>query len=303
MKAKRILLFLALPVLILIFAAAQLNAQQGNPGITVSPSNFDLTINPGDHLTHVIDVTNNTNKTITVSPVVKNFTAQGDEGGVDFTQNATTYALSNWISVFPSAATIDPQTTKEFSYTINAPYNAEPGGHFGAIVFTTTGNSPSKTGAAVSQEVASLFLVRVPGNVNEQMTVQNFGTDKSFYEFGPVQFNALVQNNGAVHEHPIGQILIKNMFGQEYTVNFDGRNVLPAAVRIMPATWNKKLLIGKYSATLIATYGTKGQQLYATTEFYAFPVRYGLVALVILVFLFLIRKRLRKAFKAIVTGK
>lgn len=303
MKAKRILLFLVLPVLILIFAAAQLNAQQGNPGITVSPSNFDLTVSPGDHLSHVIDVTNNTNKPITVKPVVKNFTAQGEEGGVDFTENATTYALSNWITVTPSVMTIDPQTTKEFSYTVTSPLGAEPGGHFGAIVFTTSGKAAGQTGAAVSQEVASLLLVRVPGDVNEQVNVQSFGTAKSFYEFGPIQFNTVVQNNGAVHEHPIGQILIKDMFGHEYTANFDGRNVLPTAQRIMPATWDKKLLIGKYTATLIATYGTKGQQLTGSTEFYAFPVRYGIVVLVILLFLFLIRKRLGKAFKAILTGK
>jgi hypothetical protein len=98
-------------------------------------------------------------------------------------------------------------------------------------------------------------------------------------------------------------VVVKGTFGDTYNVNLQPYNVLPGASRNIPIVMTKKLLIGKYTAQLIAAYGDKNKQLSASTEFYAFPVRYGAIVLVILFFLFLVRKRLGKALKALFTGK
>ena len=183
-------------------------------------------------------------------------------------------------------------------------YNAEPGGHFGSIVFATVPTPSTKgIGAALSEQIASLILLEIPGNVKEQAEAVSFNTEKPFYEFGPVTFLTRVRNDGDIHIQPSGAILVKGPFGQEFNVPIEQVNVLPGAIRIIPATLNKHFLIGKYEATLVSVYGTKNEQLSATAESYAFPVRYGLVVLVILIFLFFFRKRFGKALKALMTGK
>ena len=60
--------------------------------------------------------------------------------------------------------------------------------------------------------------------------------------------------------------------------------------------------IGKYTADLSLTFGSQNSQLYASTTFYAFPWKLGLVVLVVLIVLFLLRKRLFRAFKIILKG-
>jgi len=281
-----------------------INAQQANNGLSVHPSNFNLTVNPGQTTTNTVTLNNLTSQTVTIQAELRNFTAQGEEGGVTLTQNDTTYALAKWITVTPRTTTLAPHTSQQFTFTINAPSNAEPGGHFGSIVFATVPPSTAKgVGAALSEQIASLILLEIPGNVKEQAEVVSFTTDKPFYQFGPVNFTTRVKNDGDVHIQPSGAILVKGMFGQQFNVPINSVDVLPDAIRIIPATLNKHFLIGKYDAYLISTYGTKDEQLNAMTEFYAFPVEYGLIALAILFILFLMRKRLGKALKAIMTGK
>lgn len=305
MKRKVILLLGAIFLLSGITASILvIHAQQANNGLSLHPTNFNLTLNPGQSTTNTITLDNLTSQTVTIQTELRNFTAQGEEGGVSLTQEDTTYALAKWITVSPSTAVLAPHTSQQFTFSITPPYNAEPGGHFGSIVFATVPPPSAKgIGAALSEQIASLILLEIPGNVKEQADVVSFNTEKPFYEFGPVNFITRVRDDGTVHIQPSGAIEVKGMFGQQFNVPIENLNILPDAIRIIPATLNKHFLIGKYEATLISVYGTKNEQLTASTEFYAFPVRYGLVALAILIVLFLLRKRIGKALKALLTGK
>jgi hypothetical protein len=304
MKRKVTILLGAFVLLAGITASFVIHAQQANNGLSVHPSSFNLSAGAGQSTTNTVTLDNLTSETVTIQAELRNFTAKGEQGGVALTQDDTTYSLAKWITVTPNNVTLAPHTSQKFTFTITTPYNAEPGGHFGSIVFATVPPPASKgVGAVLSEQIASLILLEIPGNVKEQADVVSFDTDKPFYEFGPVNFTTRVRNDGDVHIQPSGAILVKGMFGQEFNVPIQQLNVLPNAIRIIPATLNKHFLIGKYDATLVSVYGTKNEQLSGTTEFYAFPIRYGLILLGILLILFLFKKRLGKAFKALLTGK
>src|SRR5258708_5000978 len=139
-----------------------ISAQKVTPGLQVHPSNFDLTIQPGVRTTQTVYLVNRTNQTVPIKVDVRNFTAQGEEGAPNITKEDTTFALAKWITVSPATATIAPNDSQKFTFTINSPLNAEPGGHYGAIVFATTPtNALNKTGAVLSEEVTSLILARL----------------------------------------------------------------------------------------------------------------------------------------------
>jgi len=306
MRYKKKLVILPLVALAALVASFFIttNAQKVTQGLQVHPDNFDLTIQPGVPTTQTVYLVNRTSQNVSIKVNLRNFTALGEEGAPNITSEDTTYSLAKWITVSPQTVTIAPQDEQKFTFTINAPFNAEPGGHYGALVFATVpASNLNKTGAVLSQQVVSLVLARVPGNVTQNAMTESFTTNKNFYEFGPVTFEARVKNEGQVHIQPLGQVLVKGTFGDVYTVNLQPYNVLPGSVRKIPIVLTNKLLIGKYTAQLIAAYGDKNQQLTGSTEFYAFPVRYGLIVLVVLILLFMMRKRIGKAFKALATGK
>ena len=306
MKQKKLIIgaggVLFLAILSGIFITTR--AANSNTGLSVHPSNFDLTTSPGQSSNQDVYLDNLTEQPITITVDKKNFTARGEEGSVSLNDDTSTYSLASWISVTPVKAVIQPHQSQKFTYTVSVPANAEPGGHFGSLVFRTIPNATlNGSGAVLSQEVASLILLKIPGDIAENATTQSFTTDKQFYEFGPVQFDLRVKNNSDVHIQPIGTIVVTGPLGQRFEVPIQQRNILPNAIRKISATLQKHFLFGKYTATLVVSYGDKNQPLYGATDFYAFPVRYGLIVLGLLLVLFVLRKRLWKAGKAIVTGK
>lgn len=300
---RRKLLILA-PLFAVVFLISVLRAQTPNPGLTLYPVSFDLLIEQGESKEGEINLRNNTGQTVTIQASKRNFTAEGEEGQVEIIEEELPFSLSEWLTITPETVTVRQGETVKFNYSITPPENAEAGGHFGSVVFATIPNPDlDDTGALLSQEVAALFLVRVPGDVVERANIETFKTDKNFYEFGPVEFQLRVKNEGGVHIRPAGVVTIQNMWGKKDVFGFEGRNVLPNSIRQMPAKWNSTWLIGKYDANLALTYGSKNEQLYATTTFWAFPWKVGLIGFAVLVVLFLSRKRLIKALKVILRGQ
>ncbi|MCL5433100.1 MAG: hypothetical protein M1524_03220 [Patescibacteria group bacterium] len=161
----------------------------------------------------------------------------------------------------------------------------------------------TETGAVVSQEIGALILVKIPGDVNEKALLESFASQKAFYMSGPAKFDIRVKNESTVHLKPEGTIIIKDMFGKKDASYVESRNILPDATRKLLSTWNKKFLIGKYTANLTLFYGESNQVIYSSTDFYAFPVKEGAIILGVLIILFFLRKRLFRAIKALITGR
>ncbi|MEA2020528.1 MAG: hypothetical protein U9M98_02300 [Patescibacteria group bacterium] len=257
--------------------------------LSVSPPVFELTANPGDTLKNVIRVSNPHEEPLKVSVDTRNFVAVGEVGSVGLTEEETPYSLASWISVTPTQVEIPGESSWYFNVETNVPLNAEPGGHFGSVVFKTGGGAVQQTGAAVTQELGSLFLLRVSGKVTEDGRVESFSAEKKFWEYGPIRFDLRVENNGNVHIKPQGKIAITNMLGKEVAeVDVKPQNVLPDAVRKFSPTWEKEILFGKYTATASLVYGSDSEVLNATTSFYAFPYKVGgavLAGLIVIGFL------------------
>lgn len=306
--------FLFLPAFILLSGAVFLflntslfaqSSPQQSLGIALSPPTFELSANRGDTLTNTIRVENLNETPISVSVEKENFTALGEEGAVGLTEEETPFSLASWITVSPQETVIPPKGNTIFTFQIHIPPNAEPGGHFGSLIFQVGGQKPpQQTGAVVAQQLGSLILLKVAGKTKEGANIESFAAEKRFWEYGPVDFTIRIKNTGNVHIRPQGTITITNAFGKEiakFPVN--PKNVLPGAIRKIPVTWHQKSLIGKYTATVSLTYGTKGKILTASTVFWGFPLKVGGVILlgltIILFLLYKGRRRIKLALKVL----
>lgn len=305
--------FAIVVLLVSFFASHTLLAQtsENSVSITVSPQSLDTAVNPGQSITNVFRITNGSDQPMTVQPTPKNFVPRGNEGAISIEDDETPYSLAKWLSVDPAGETvIEPGKTADFEVTISVPENADPGGHFGSVVFRTLPSAQPGSAATISQEVAPVILVRVPGDVKEEAVLTSFravntpitASDKA------IEFETIVKNNGNVHVKPTGTISIFNAFGKQVaSMPIESNNVIPGAERKMNATWeNPGFRLGRYTARLTMIYGKDNQIITEQTSFIVFPIKQVVPAIVILsallFVLFRIRHRLLLAAK-ILAGK
>jgi hypothetical protein len=275
-------------------------------GIAISPLVFELTGNPGEVLTNQIKITNKSENSTEIKITVEDIAPSDEEGHVTVEPAETeSYSVATWVTTNPEKITLGPNESAWVQFSITVPKNAEPGGHYGTIVAAgSMVASEQISGAAIIPRVGALLLVTVPGETKEVLKVSDF-TAPIYSEYGPITFSVKFENQGTVHVKPNAIITVTNWLGKKIaTVYFPEKNILPEAVRKIETTLNQKWFwAGKYTATLTGTYGTDNIQLDPVViTFWAFPWKFGLIILAVLILLALMRKRLSLAFKILIKG-
>ncbi len=302
MRLKR--LAHSLLAVLVLFGGIQLSIPSAHADtVSIIPPKFEVFGNPGDTLTEKLKVNNSSVTEGTYQVQVEDFRAQGDDGSVDLVEDGsprTSYSLASWITTEPSSFTVAAGQEKVVTFTIKIPKTGEPGGHYASVLIKKAGQTAPGS-ASVDSRIGSLVLLRVSGNVTESLTLDSFTTD-SYSQYGPVNFKLLFTNNGNVHIAPTGTIVISNLFGQKVKeIPVSGANVLPGANRLVTATWDSTNLVGRYTATYQATYGTPKQNLAATVSFVVFPVYLIFVVIIVIALVYLLIAK-RKSLKRLINN-
>lgn len=308
MKYKMHLLAVGAVISVLaIFAGISLAQTQTNTiALSVSPQVFEVSADPGDIVTESFKIVNGTDVDLSLTATPKNFTAEGEDGGVNLTEEETSFSLASWINVSPVSVVVPARGSQIFDFAISLPADAEPGSHLGSIIVQTESLDLDGSGAAVAQEIGPLILVSVSGDIVQSAEIASFTTD-SFWEKGPIALETRLTNTGNVHFKPSGKIEIKNMFGSVVaTLNLEEKNVLPTSTRRLVSEWNPGFTVGRYTADLTVVYGDDSTILTSSTSFTVFPYKTILpIALLVLLAIYLLvryRSRISKAGKAL-SGK
>ncbi len=301
-----------------VFALAGTAHAASTSSFQISPPTANYSGDKGSTQHGTIKVTNLTTAPLSVKTGKENFVAKGEEGEIELVDNADPiYSLAPWFTLDATQLDIPALGTKELHYTVAIPTNAEPGGRYGSIVFSTIPPKlPSgQSGAAVQQTIAGIAFLRINGPANEQLNVDSFNAgnyqgkeqflNQTFFEYGPVGFLTRLKNTGTVHEKATGTIEIKNIFGLKVaSIPLDEHFVIPGAIRRLHNTWgkgaNNPVMFGPYTATMHAKYAG-GKTLSATTSFTVIPWKIVILVLVVLLLLIIFfwrgRQRLARAFR------
>ena len=310
---------LVLSLLMLVSSAAPVSAATATPGgngLRVSPVRTDLTIKPGTSQNLTINVTNVTSAPASFQTIVNDFIANPNETGapaiiLNPNEFASNHSLKKFVGPV-SDFSLNPGQQKAIVIKISVPANAAGGGYYGAIRFAPAGtkSGPNQT-VSLAGSVGSLVLLKVPGNIKEQLSIASFDTrvkdSPSSFFTSKKNIDAVVrfQNQGNIQEEPFGKILLKNRAGKilaQYEINNVNPpgNVLPDSIRKFPVPLGNKVGgFGQYKLEGNFGYGSGGQLLSASTTFYVIPtaVILAFVGLVLLiVFLVLVLPRLIRAY-------
>lgn len=262
--------------------------------ISVTPPLFQLSVAPGDLWQSSVRVVNPNNYPLTVYAEVVNFVPEGEGGRGNFvpvlSDDESKDTLAEWIDIAHGPYVIPEGQTTEISFIVEVPKNASPGGHFAAVLISTEPPKDENGSLALvtTQTVASLFFMRINGDVIEKGDIREFSVLDRSVELPEAEFSLRFENKGNVHVQPRGNIIITNMWGAErgiIPINNETHfgNVLPKSIRDFRFTWKGERSladIGRYSAIATLAYGEDGiQTVTSTTYFWVIPVRGALITL------------------------
>jgi len=249
---------------------------------------------------------NGTDEFLPVSLAAADFVPSDEEGHVTVGGSVPEgNSLKEWIHPeFPQVA-VAPKTEFEFRFSVDVPKNADPGTHYG-VLLVSTAPATQGAGASVQAKIGPIILVKVAGDVKEQLTLESLSAPR-FLDSPPIGLEARFKNEGTVHEAPQGTIEVRNLFDLLVaTGTLPERNVLPGAARKIEASVGEGFWLGRYTVYLHATYGEDNTELDAKKTVWIVPWRTqgwkALLALGFLIWLIVARRRFYAFWYVLKTG-
>lgn len=252
------------------------NKTMASVGLKIQPIKVSHTIEPGDSVQGTIILTNESESVVKIKTKVEDFIPLAGSYDIQFVGRAEgVTTVRDWITFdAPESFIFQKNESKEIIYIIKAPQDAEPGSHFGVILFKANQIDQGAGALKISTEVGMLVFVTVPGNFLQKGRILDFKGPK-FVQKGPVDFTMNFENTGTVHFEPKGKIKISNIFGSEVgEVPIEGQVVLPTGARDLKINWPVGFLLGFYKAKASVFDGEGNELTSQTISFFAFPVWY-----------------------------
>jgi len=222
--------------------------------VTVGPGTFELTADPGDILTGEMSLLNETDKAGTFYVSFEKFIEK--DGQRVFLRDEESL-IAEWMEI-PESVFLSPGERQKIPFTMRVPENAPPGGHF-AVAWWSTVPPDVGGGVGVAVRAGILIFLRVSGEVTEGAEVL-YSPQKTIIGSLPLSFNVTFKNLGNVHLRPLGNIVIRDLFGRtkaQIPINPQRFNVLPESQRTFTADWQDEgIFFGPYQATLELSYGS-----------------------------------------------
>ena len=319
MKAKSLLIALSFVLSFFIWSVNPANA------VIVSPVVVEHELAPGMSVEGVMRVTNEYSNAEKYYVTIQKFAPKGEEGQQEYLPEEEVEGLPSWFKVQDSVA-VDPATTEEIPYTITAPIDAEPGGHYASVFFSTTPPSVNDdSGVGIEAKTGIIFLVKISGDIVEDANIESFTSNQKAFSHLPAMMSLRIRNNGNVHFRPQGTLEIRNMWGgivARLPANPTNGAVLPNSIRRINTWWAKSndiaeggfmagltnewrnFALGKYTATVNAKYGSQNTPFEAkTVSFWVIPWRMGLILLILLIVFVLGMKLYNKAIVSAALNK
>jgi hypothetical protein len=119
----------------------------------------------------------------------------------------------------------------------------------------------------------------VAGPISEKASITKF-TGPTFLEYGPALITTQILNQGDYHITPKGVVSMKDVFGNVISrSDLDAKNIFPGTSRGYTSQVGQKLMIGKFTVALSATYGETGKLLTSSITLWIFPWKIALAVL------------------------
>lgn len=250
---------------------------QDSVTILVSPVRLELLGDPGESIDATVALTNAGRANLRLSGSALDVASVDDAGRPMFGSSASEpWAMSPWIKPSPRTLNLKPGESRTVRVRIDIPKNAEPGGHYGAVLYGTDSNAKERT--SIVAEVGTLLLLTVSGDIVESGRV-SLGCPWCV-EPGALNLPVKMFNTGNVHAAGDGEVVVETFSGDKVTsLPVAIGNVLPGASRVQQAVWKDARRVGVYWVQARMNIGESGAPKLSDRRWVVvFPWRLALAA-------------------------
>ncbi len=237
---------------------------------SLQPAKVELSILPGENKTEIIQIANGTALPLSVVVSFEDIAPKPQKTAIEEPVTllggiSGQHPLRELLATPKKTLQLLPGETAGVPVTVSIPRLMSPGGHYGSVVFTFqpifSKESVGPQNISVESRLATLFFVRVAGEVKEEGMLAEFGLfnkEKYLRQPGkdkPLRFQIAYTNRGTVHLNPYGRLIVSPLIGDEVTVEIDPWVVLPDTTRMREINMHDALYPGYYTATLLQNRG------------------------------------------------
>ncbi len=272
-------------------------------GLSISPTLFELSINPGQSSTISINLKNITLNKINAKALINDFESDNSTGNpklISDPNQISPHTIRRFILGLQDVP-LDVGQQKTINLPVQVSKDATPGAYYGVIRYKAIPvgpNAPKPGEVALSASVGTIVLITVPGNVRDQVQlgglhVYRGGYDGTIFFRKPSQIGVEVRNLGNGFVKPFGVVEVKDMRGKvvySYQINSitPKANVLPSSNRIFKDALKNITSPGRYTVSASVSYGSSSQILTVKKSFWYIPLWLAIVLLAIFVVLLLL---------------
>ncbi len=262
----------------------------------------EIKLDPGQQATRELTLFNRTGADIAVAVSIEDFSssAQPDQNIALSGKSAGNYSAKDFLKPEASEFILHHGEKIILPVTIDIPADAQPGGLYFAVIFSAkfnSGNNQSGNIQTISR-LASLFFIRVNGNISEAGALNDFTINKDFSWGGPVNLKYDYKNSGTIYLNPYGELKITDIFGREaYTKQIMPYFVMPGAIRQQKEIFNRPTAWGLYQATLRLNRGYGNIIDQKSLYFVTLPLPYAVSIAIAALLLIWLAWQIVKSFK------
>lgn len=306
LKTKVFFLSFVIVILGCLFFPPHFIQAQGKPafGISIEPQVMYLSLQPGETQTHVINLKNDGQQPLVLTPTLLNFNPSESGQGIELEDIHTfPYLDPSQTSPFQQPITIEPGGSSSFRMPIRVPASAPTKEYHLTILFSAAPNQSVDLSGATTSVAGSIgsnlvLLVSQDDRDLSQLSIESVQGSKVIDSFGQISLRAMAKNSGPTATVASGSAVLKDWRGksvQNYKIYPD--IVLANSVRqlrvIDPESepgetpialdefiYDAPFLIGPYTFELELTDANEATLASSTTQIWATP--FAIIVILIL---------------------
>lgn len=159
----------------------------------------------------------------------------------------------------------------------------------------TTTNMEDQTGSSIASRVGTLVYLKVHGDITEAAYLKQLSVEKKWFEYGPIEITAEIENQGDIHLKPTGNIKITDLLDRPiFTQELDETNIFPFASRLHQFQLPNKYYLGRFKVKLEASAGTSALPISGIIYFWVIPykeISIVLTAIILVIILLSLKHR------------
>ncbi len=209
---KRFLLFLSLLSVTIIFAPPVAAFETGDVVMSISPSEQDLVLRPGQTFSGSIEVKNNGRLPFDFVASAMPFSVTDSNYNLDFTTESSNTLIHKWITFSAPSYHVEPGQSVPVKFEIKVPLDVSGGGQYAAIIVRTDDSIDSDALVQISSQLASLLYARIEGGTLREDGRLSNHTLPGFILGSKFAVSATIENIGNVSFRARQTMTIRDFF-------------------------------------------------------------------------------------------